>query len=85
MRPEKELKAFDKIELEAGEQKEFTFRLAPEDFSLYNTYLKEWHAESGYYTIKIGASSSDIRLAGEYKLVWDKDYTVVLKNKAIIL
>jgi beta-glucosidase len=85
MRPEKELKAFDKIELEAGEQKEFTFRLAPEDFSYYNTYLKEWHAESGYYTIKIGASSSDIRLAGEYKLVWDKDYTMVLKNKAIIL
>jgi beta-glucosidase len=85
MRPDKELKAFDKIELEAGEEKQITFRLSAEDFSYYNTYRKDWHAESGYYTIKIGASSSDIRLTGEYKLIWIKDYTVVLKNKAIIL
>ncbi|MGF7143943.1 beta-glucosidase [Anaerotaenia torta] len=85
MRPDKELKAFDKIELEPGEEKLVVFPLDAEAFSYYNPYLKAWHVESGYYTIKIGASSQDIRLTGEYKLTWDRDYTVILKNKALIL
>ncbi len=85
LRPEKELKAFDKVELEPGEEKQITFHLTPDAFSYYNPYLKEWHAESGYYNIKVGSSSRDIRLSGNYKLAWDRDYTVVLKDTAMIL
>lgn len=85
MRPEKELKGFDKVSLEPGEEKLVTFRLNKDAFSYYNPYLKDWHVESGYFTIKVGASSQDIRLEGEYKLTWDGDYTVILKNKALIL
>ena len=85
LRPEKELKAFDKVDLEPGEEKRITISLAADSFSYYNPYLHAWHSESGYYKILVGASSSDIRLIGEYKLLWDKDYTVVLKDKAIIL
>lgn len=85
VKPEKELKAFDKVELQPGEEKEMIFILSSESFTYYNPYLHEWHAESGYYHIKVGSSSRDIRLSGEYKLTWDRDYTVVLKEKAMIL
>jgi beta-glucosidase len=85
MKPVKELKAFDKVLLQAGEEKEITFNLETEAFSYYNTYLKSWHVESGEYQIMIGASSTDLRLIADYHIIWDKDYTIDLKHNAVIL
>ncbi len=85
MKPVKELKAFDKVLLQAGEEKEITFNLDTEAFSYYNTYLKSWHVESGEYQIMVGASATDLRLTADYHILWDKDYTIDLKHKAIIL
>ncbi|MFS0868681.1 beta-glucosidase [Paenibacillus xylanilyticus] len=61
-RPEKELKAFAKIELEPGEQRKIVFELEERDFSYYNTKYSRWVAESGFFQIALGSSSRDIRI-----------------------
>ena len=65
IRPEKELKGFEKISLKPGESKEVTFKLNQRSFAYWNTDTKEWYAPSGTYIISIGASSRDIRLTTE--------------------
>ena len=60
-RPEKELKAFAKVELAPGEEKEVRFTLGSRDFSYYHAKRATWIAESGDFTISIGASSRDIK------------------------
>lgn len=61
-KPEKELKGFEKIALEPGEEKEVSIRLGRRAFAFYNTRTKDWTVESGVYEILVGASSRDIRL-----------------------
>mgnify|MGYP001283541829 FL=1 len=67
-RPVKELKAFDKIELEAGESKSVNFTLNKRDFSYYSKVYDRWLAESGEFQILVGSSSRDIRLKGNLNL-----------------
>ncbi|MCY7483300.1 glycoside hydrolase family 3 C-terminal domain-containing protein [Paenibacillus alvei] len=61
-RPEKELKAFAKIELQPHEKKEVVFELEERDFAYYNTKYNRWVAETGYFKLAAGSSSRDIRL-----------------------
>ena len=65
IRPEKELKGFEKISLKPGEAKTISFHLDQRSFAYWNTDTKEWYAPSGTYIISIGASSRDIRLTAE--------------------
>ena len=67
-RPVKELKAFDKIELEPGESKEVSFTLNNRDFSYYSKVYDRWLAESGEFDILVGSSSRDIRLKASLNL-----------------
>lgn len=60
--PAKELKAFRRISLKAGEAKTVTITLNEEDFRYYNTALKKWALETGVYTILIGSSSRRLPL-----------------------
>lgn len=59
-RPVKELKAFQKIFLKAGESKEITFDLTAEDLKYYNHDL-EYVCEPGDFEIMIGPNSRDIK------------------------
>jgi beta-glucosidase len=61
-RPEKELKAFEKISLGPGETQKVSFTLTARDFSYYDPALGRWVAESGKFDILIGKSSRDICL-----------------------
>ncbi|MFL0374421.1 glycoside hydrolase family 3 C-terminal domain-containing protein [Paenibacillus amylolyticus] len=61
-RPEKELKAFAKVELEPGEKRKITFELEERDFSYYNTKYNRWVAETGFFQISLGSSSKDLRI-----------------------
>ncbi len=65
IRAAQDLRGFEKVRLEPGESREVTFTLTGRDFAYYNTHIGGWHVESGGYEIRIGASSRDIRLAGE--------------------
>ena len=62
IRPEKELKGFEKVDLNPGEEKEVIFTLDKRAFAYYNVDLKDWHVESGEYEVLIGKSSRDIIL-----------------------
>ena len=62
IRPLKELKGFEKVELKPDEAKKVMFRLDSRAFSYYCEEIGDWYAESGEYEIMVGASSADIRL-----------------------
>ncbi len=67
IRPEKELKGFEKVELQPGETKTVQFLLNKRSFAYFNTDIHNWHVESGRFVIMIGKSSRDIVLeAGIY-------------------
>ncbi|MEH7096493.1 glycoside hydrolase family 3 C-terminal domain-containing protein [Neobacillus vireti] len=62
-RPEKELKGFEKVELQPGEQKTVTFVLDKRSFAYYNVHLRDWHVETGEFEVLIGKSSREIALS----------------------
>lgn len=62
IRPEKELKGFEKVELQPGEEKVVTFKLDKRSFAYYNVDLEDWYVETGEFAILIGKSSKDIVL-----------------------
>ena len=61
-RPEKELKGFSKVFLEAGEEKEVSITLNKRAFAYYNVNIHDWHVETGAFEVLVGASSRDIKL-----------------------
>lgn len=67
-RPVKELKGFQKISLKAGESREVSFAITPENLKFYNYDLKyDW--EPGEFQIMIGTNSRDVKTA---KVNWLK-------------
>lgn len=67
-RPLKELKAFEKISLAPGEEKEVTFTIDKSALSFYDDAKQAWTAEAGDFEALIGASASDIRAVVPFKL-----------------
>lgn len=59
-RPVKELKGFKKVWIKAGERREVSFEISPEDLKFYNSQLKyDW--EPGEFKIMIGGNSRDVK------------------------
>ena len=67
-RPEKELKAFQKVFLKPGEAKTVTLTLEPNAFQFYSEGQKKWVLEPGKFDVLVGSSSRDIRLTGNVTL-----------------
>ncbi|MBQ7955008.1 MAG: glycoside hydrolase family 3 C-terminal domain-containing protein [Lachnospiraceae bacterium] len=67
-RPAKELKGYEKVWLQAGEEKLVEFELGKEAFSYYDENRKCFYVQPGEYQIMLGASAMDIRLVGSVKL-----------------
>jgi beta-glucosidase len=67
-RPVRELKAFDKIDLEPGEERMVQFSLYWQDFAYWDIRAGGWVMNPGNYEIAIGSSSRDIRLSCTVKL-----------------
>ncbi len=61
LRPLKELKRFQKVALNPGEEKTVSFTITADDLKYYDETLKDWMAEPGKFKVYIGSSSSDIR------------------------
>ena len=64
-RPEKELKGFAKVFLQAGECKTVTIPLDDKAFRYWNVKTDRWETEGGSYQLLVGASVQDIRLRAE--------------------
>ncbi|MDR1468010.1 MAG: glycoside hydrolase family 3 C-terminal domain-containing protein [Spirochaetaceae bacterium] len=67
-RPRRELKAFTKVYLEAGESKTVTLPLDEKAFRYFNAVTGRFETETGVYRIEAGASAQDIRLETEIRV-----------------
>ena len=65
VRPEKELKGFEKTELKPGETKTVTMELNKRSFAWYDVEIGDWYCAPGKYEILIGKSSREIVLRQE--------------------
>ncbi|WP_294544603.1 glycoside hydrolase family 3 C-terminal domain-containing protein [uncultured Bacteroides sp.] len=77
---EKNLRGFERINLQPGETKEVAFTIAPEELSLYNKEEK-WVVEPGDFRIMVGASSTDIRLSDTLTVIPYQDSKASGRNK----
>ena len=70
-----QLQGFARISLEPGQTKTVTTRLYVEQFGFYShaNNVRQWNIEPGTFIVKVGASSTDIRLQQE----------VILRGKAV--
>ena len=60
-RPVRELKAFEKVDLQPGESRDITFTLDKRAFAYWEPKCHDFFVESGAFIIEIGESSRDIR------------------------
>ncbi|MDR6943833.1 glycoside hydrolase family 3 C-terminal domain-containing protein [Mucilaginibacter pocheonensis] len=60
LRPEKELKGFEKIFLKPGETKTVEMQVKIADLAFYDETKKAWNAEAGEYILQLGNSSRSI-------------------------
>lgn len=67
-RPVKELKAFAKYSVKAGERVKAALELDKSAFSYWSYQSAKRETEDGIYEILVGASSADIRLIGKVKI-----------------
>ncbi len=60
-RPNRELKAFEKLHLAPGETMTARMTLAPRDFACFDTKARGWVARSGEFALQAGSSAADIK------------------------
>lgn len=77
IKPYKKLCAFEKVFLNAGEEKKINFEIEWDAFKYYNVSLHKWVVEKGEYEILAGASAGDIRLKEALYLDGDDFYTLI--------
>ena len=61
MRPAKELKAFAKVFLKAGETQTVALEVKVKDLAFYNDKTKDWTVEPGEFVLRNAASSADVK------------------------
>lgn len=64
----KVLRGFERITLQPEEEKEVHFKLRPQDLGLWDNNMN-FRVEPGSFKVMVGASSTDIRLEGQFNIV----------------
>lgn len=72
IRPVRELKGFEKIELMPGEEKTVEFALNPRSFSHWANLLHDWRIESGEYGIQICENADEVILEAKVRVNSEK-------------
>ena len=67
-RPEKELKAFQKVFLQPGEQRDVRLTIGRDALSFFDDRTQQWTAEPGDFEALVGFSSGDIKSKVKFKL-----------------
>lgn len=72
-RPIRELKGFQKINLQPGQSQTVTLQLNQRSFAYWNTNIEKWDAPKDTYNIWVGSSSqlSDLTLQGQVSVLTD--------------
>ncbi|MEO8756233.1 MAG: glycoside hydrolase family 3 C-terminal domain-containing protein [Devosia sp.] len=66
-RPQKELKAFAKVRINAGKVARVRFDLTARDFAFYDAAAGQWVVEPGAFSLMLGTSATDIALTAEVR------------------
>jgi beta-glucosidase len=61
-RPVRELKGFDRAQLQPGKQTEVTFTVRLQDLKVFDPATSSWTLPQGDYEFSVGSSSRDLRL-----------------------
>lgn len=67
-RPYKELKGFQKVYLQPGENKDVTITIGKEALSFYDETTSSWKAEAGKFEALVGNASDNIQLKKTFEL-----------------
>ncbi len=67
-RPAKELKGFSRVELKPGETRRVTVPLDLRSLAWYDVAGKQWRADAGTFTVRVGGSSADLPLSAPLRL-----------------
>jgi beta-glucosidase len=82
-KPSAELKGFAKTGLlQPGQGETVSFIITPEQLASFNTETTSWVADAGTYTVKIGASSTNIKQTAGFTL--DKSMVTEKCNKVLV-
>jgi beta-glucosidase len=73
VRPSKELKAFQKVQLAPGEVTTVRFTLSGRDLAYYDEHRRDWVSTPGTHRIFVGSSSRDIRLRTDFEWAAQSD------------
>ena len=66
--PLKQLKAFQRVALSAGEKKTITLCLAADEFYYFNEVADRYEIEPGRFTVRVGSSSDQLPLSDQFEL-----------------
>jgi beta-glucosidase len=66
VRPRLMLRGFQRMTLQPGESQEVRFTVPEEKLAFWNTEVKRFDVQRGDWGVRVGASSSDIRLRGNF-------------------
>ena len=72
--PEKVLRGFTKVEINAGASKDIEILIEDHDLSYYDVNVQDFVMASGYYTIYVGENARDIKLKSMYNVKWIEYY-----------
>ncbi|MGO8720880.1 MAG: glycoside hydrolase family 3 C-terminal domain-containing protein [Acidobacteriaceae bacterium] len=67
--PPRQLRAFSKVKLTAGQTQQVTLHLTQRSFSIYDPELHRWEVRNGDYGIFVGTSSRDLPLHSDVVVV----------------
>ena len=82
-KPSLELKGFAKTKLlQPGESQTLSFQIDSHKLASFDPAKSSWIAEAGKYDVKIGASSSDIKLNASFTLA--KELTVKKESVSLL-
>lgn len=73
LRPDRELKGFAKVQLDAHESKTVRIDFDRYTFRHFDTESNAWHEESGEWTLMVGANVEDILLTATHEVKGDVD------------
>ena len=69
LRPVRELKGFEKVELQPGESREMSFTLSKRDFAYWDEQLHDWCVETGEFLVEVGQSSRSMDVSATVTVV----------------
>ena len=68
LRPLKELKDFQKVQLAAGEKQTLYFTLTERDFAFWDAETEDWKVEPGQFEILVGSASNNILASAKLEI-----------------